>query len=89
MNQTPVGSKTDKIGVTKKSDDATYSHSGSRGNVVPVNRGKPQVNAQATSKPTNQSVSAKPLGNNIKPTSTLNQSQAPVSRLFISSISMT
>lgn len=78
MNQSVIGSKTDKTGINKK-DETTYSHGGSRSNVAPVNRGKPQINAQSTSKPTSQSVPAKPMGSNIKPTSNINQSQAPVS----------
>lgn len=61
-----------------KKDETTYSHGGSRINAAPVNRGKPQVNAQTTSKPASQSVPAKPLGSNVKPTSNINQSQAPV-----------
>lgn len=77
MNQSAIGSKIDKTNVPKK-DDSTYSH-GSRGNAAPINRGKPQVNAQSMSKPTSQTIPAKPLGNNAKPPSNINQSQAPVS----------
>lgn len=76
-NQTVIGSKPDKPSVIKK-DDSTYAHS-SRGNTAPVNRGKPQPNVQSTIKPSAQSVPAKPVGTNTKPTQNINQSQQPVS----------
>lgn len=76
--QSTIGSKTDKTSVPKK-DDTSYSHS-SRGSAAPINRGKPQVNAQSTSsKPSSQTIPAKPMTSNTKPPPTnINQSQAPV-----------
>lgn len=77
INQAAIGSKPDKSSVIKK-DDSNYAHS-SRGGAAPVNRGKPQPNAQSTIKPSSQSVPAKPVGSNTKPIATLNQPQPPVS----------
>lgn len=77
-NQVVVGSKPDKTVIAKK-DDSNYAHS-TRGSTAPVNRGKPQVNAQTTSKPVSQPIPAKPVGGNTKPTSNPSQSQQPVSK---------
>lgn len=78
INPSAIGSKPDKAIVTKK-DDSNFAHS-SRGGSAPINRGKPQPNAQPTIKPTSQTVVApKPVGTNAKPTPNVNQTQPPVS----------
>lgn len=72
-----VGNKpSDKPSAPKK-EDSSYSHS-SRSSTAPINRGKPQINAQSTTKPTSQSIPAKPVGSSTKPPSNISQSQAPV-----------
>lgn len=76
-----IANKSDKP-IAPKKDDSSYSHS-SRSNVAPINRGKPQVNAQTTPKPTSQSIPAKPVGSSTKPPSNITQSQAPVSNFHI------
>lgn len=81
INQTMVSNKSDKPNVPKK-DDLNYSHS-SRSSTAPINRGKPQVNAQTTSKPISQSIPAKPVGSTTKPPPNISQSQAPVSILIV------
>lgn len=73
-----VGNKPSDKPIAPKKDDLNYSHS-SRGSTAPINRGnKPQVNAQSTSKPTSQSIPAKPVGSSTKPPSNISQTQAPV-----------
>lgn len=70
-----IGVKPDKSIVIKK-DDSTYAH-GTRGN-IPPNRGKPQVNAQSSTKPISQTIQAKPVCSGAKPTPNVIQSQQPV-----------
>lgn len=79
-NQAAIGSKSDKPNTIKK-DEIGYSHS-ARSNVAPVNRGKPQINAQPTTKPIGQTAPVKPVGSNVKPTPIINQSQPLVNINF-------
>lgn len=72
-----AGPKSDKP-IAPKKDDLNYSRSGA----APINRGKPQVNAQPPSKPATQSIPAKPVGSSTKPPANIIQSQAPVSSLY-------
>lgn len=78
INQATLGNKADKP-IAPKKDDLNYSHS-SRSSTAPINRGKPQVNAQSTSnkQPNSQSIPAKPIGSSTKPSSNITQSPAPV-----------
>lgn len=75
MNQAMGGNKSDKPSAPKKDD--VYSHS-TRSNAAPIARGKPQVNAQTTSKPISQAIPAKPVGSNAKPPTNIGQPLAPV-----------
>lgn len=72
-----VGSKPSDKPIAPKKDDSSYSHS-SRNSAAPINRGKPQVNAQSTAKSASQPIPAKPVGSSTKPPSNISQSQAPV-----------
>lgn len=66
-----------------KKDESSYSHS-TRPGAVQSNRGKP-ISVPSTNKPANQSASLKAVGSNVKPTTILNQSQAPINNPAIGS----
>lgn len=75
-SQSAIGSKPDKPIIPKK-EDSGYGHS--RGSIAPANRGKPQVNAQPTTKPISQTAPGKPIGSGAKPIPNVTQPQQPVS----------